>query len=72
MKLLFVGAVNSSAHALRKLINVHENIVGVCALSHTSFNSDHCNLALISSEVEIPGRILVAFFYRKVYLKRVF
>jgi methionyl-tRNA formyltransferase len=57
MKILFIGAVNFSAHALRKLINMQSNVVGVCTLSHSSFNTDHCDLTLIARDANIPSRI---------------
>jgi methionyl-tRNA formyltransferase len=57
MKILFIGAVNFSAHALRKLINMQSNVVGVCTLSHSSFNADHCDLTPIARDANIPSRI---------------
>ena len=57
MKILFIGAVDFSAHALRKLINMQANVVGVCTLSHSSFNADHCDLTPIARDANIPSRI---------------
>jgi methionyl-tRNA formyltransferase len=57
MKILFIGAVNFSAYALRKLINMKVNVVGVCTLSHSSVNSDHCDLTPIARDANIPSRI---------------
>ena len=57
MKILFIGAVDFSAHALHKLINMQSNVVGVCTLSHSSFNADHCDLTPIARDANIPSRI---------------
>lgn len=57
MKILFIGAVDFSAYALRKLINMQANVVGVCTLSHSSFNADHCDLTPIARDANIPCRI---------------
>lgn len=57
MKILFIGAVDFSAHAVLKLINMQANVVGVCTLSHSSFNADHCDLTPIARDANIPSRI---------------
>ena len=57
MRILFIGAVDFSAHALRKLINMQANVVGVCTLSHSRFNADHCDLTPIARDANIPSRI---------------
>lgn len=54
MKILFIGAVEFSARALRELINIQIDIVGVCTLSSSPFNSDHEDLTPIASNAGIP------------------
>jgi methionyl-tRNA formyltransferase len=56
MKILFIGAVDFSAHALRKLINMQANMVGVCTLRHSNFNADHYDLTPIARDANIPSR----------------
>jgi methionyl-tRNA formyltransferase len=38
MKILFIGVVDFSAHALRKLINMQANVVGVYSINYSSVN----------------------------------
>jgi methionyl-tRNA formyltransferase len=57
MKILFIGAVNFSADALRKLIGMQANVGGVCTLSYSRVNSDHCDLTPIARDANIPCRI---------------
>jgi len=56
MKILFIGAVEFSAHMLHELIVTKANIVGVCTLAESTFNSDHVNLAPLSKSAGIPVR----------------
>ena len=54
MKILFIGSVVFSAHALRELINLGADIVGVCTVSSSSFNADHEDLTPIANKAGIP------------------
>ena len=57
MRILFIGAVELSARALCELIAMRADVVGVCTLSESSFNSDHVDLSPIAEEAGIPVRI---------------
>lgn len=54
MKIVFIGAVAFSACALRELIAMGADVVGVCTLSNSSFNSDHEDLSPIAQASGIP------------------
>jgi len=54
MRILFIGAVTFSAHALRELIAMQVEIVGVCTLKESVFNADHVDLSSIANEAGIP------------------
>jgi methionyl-tRNA formyltransferase len=54
MKILFIGSVMFSAHALRELINMGADVVGVCTLISSSFNADHEDLTPIAKKAGIP------------------
>jgi len=54
MKVLFIGTVDFSATALRELISMRVDIVGVCTKSVSTFNSDYADLAPIAAEAGIP------------------
>ena len=54
MKILFIGAVVFSADALRELIAMQAEIVGVCTLKESAFNSDHVDLGSIANDAGIP------------------
>jgi len=41
MRILFIGSVAFSAHALRELIAMQAEIVGVCTLKESALNADH-------------------------------
>jgi methionyl-tRNA formyltransferase len=55
VKILFIGSVVFSAHALRELIAMGADVVGVCTLSASSFNADHEDLVPIAEKAGIPG-----------------
>ncbi len=55
MRIVFIGAVAYSANTLRKLIAMQAEIVGVCTLSKSSFNSDHTDLTPIANLAWIPA-----------------
>jgi methionyl-tRNA formyltransferase len=54
MKILYIGAVAFSAHALRELIAMQAEVVGVCTLKSSEFNSDHEDLTSIAEQANIP------------------
>ena len=54
MRILFIGAVEFSACALRELIAMRADVVGVCTLSESTFNADHVDLTPIAEEAGIP------------------
>jgi methionyl-tRNA formyltransferase len=56
MKIVFIGAVDFSAHCLELLIECQADIIGVCALKAASNNSDHFDLSLITKNRNIPTR----------------
>jgi len=56
MKIVFIGAVKFSEQALKKMIEIKSNIVGVCTLEHSSLNSDHVDLSRLSRNFNIPVR----------------
>lgn len=58
MKILFIGAVDFSANALRKLINMQADVVGVCTLSYSICNADHRDLTPIARDANIPCRYM--------------
>ena len=49
MRIVFIGAVKFSSCALRELISMRANIVGVCTLRNSSFNVDHQDLTPLRS-----------------------
>jgi len=54
MRILFIGSVAFSAHALRQLISMQADVVGVCTLKSSKFNSDHEDLTPIAHQAGIP------------------
>jgi len=56
MRILFIGSIAFSAQALRELIAMRANVVGVCTLEESEFNSDHEDLTPIAEQAEIPVR----------------
>ena len=54
MRILFIGAVAFSAHALRELIAMQAEIVGLCTLKESTFNADHADLTSIANNAGIP------------------
>ena len=57
MRILFVGSVKFSELALRKLISMRANVVGVCTLGESSFNSDHHDLSETALAANIQVRL---------------
>ena len=54
MRIVFIGSVKFSQSALEKLIALNANIVGVCTLQKSAFNSDHCDLSKVCIDHRIP------------------
>lgn len=54
MRILLIGAVKFSEHALRELLAMGSNIVGVCTLRESAFNADHVDLAPLATKNRIP------------------
>jgi methionyl-tRNA formyltransferase len=54
MRIVFIGAVKFSELALRRLLENQSNVVGVCTLEHSGFNSDHEDLGQLSRSYNIP------------------
>jgi len=44
MKIFFIGTVEFSKIALKKLIDLNAQVVGVCAKEKSEFNSDFADL----------------------------
>ena len=55
MRILFIGAVKFSAKALEMLISIQAEIVGVCTLKESKFNSDHEDLTNIAHHAGNPS-----------------
>ena len=54
MRIVFIGAVQFSEKVLFKLIEMKAEIVGVCTLENSSFNSDHSDLTPLCVANDIP------------------
>ncbi len=54
MRILFIGAVEFSRRALNLLFELNADVVGVCTIEKSDFNSDHFNLQNICIEKKIP------------------
>jgi methionyl-tRNA formyltransferase len=54
MRIVFIGNVVFSLSALEHLVSMGADIVGVCTLKESKFNSDHVDLSHISALHRIP------------------
>ena len=54
MKILFIGTVEFSYKALKKLIELNAEIVGVCTKKKSDFNSDFADLTPLCKKAGIP------------------
>ena len=45
MKIAFIGTIKFSRQALELLIEMKQDVVGVCTLKESPFNADHCDLS---------------------------
>ena len=59
MKILFVGTVKFSYDALKLLINLGENVIGVCTQKQSNHNSDFVDLADLSKSAGIPFKHVI-------------
>jgi len=55
MKIVFIGAVKFSKLALEKIIDLEADVVGVCTLKESTFNSDFHDLTSIANLHKIPS-----------------
>jgi len=55
MKIVFIGSVEFSLHALRRLVELNAEVVGVCTLKKSKFNTDHCDLSHFCAQSGIPS-----------------
>ena len=56
MRIVFIGAVELSRHALIRLLELGANVVGVCTLERSTVNADHADLSPIATAAGIPCR----------------
>jgi methionyl-tRNA formyltransferase len=54
MKIAFVGAIEFSRRTLELLIERRQDVVGVCTLKRSAFNTDHCDLSTLCQQNNIP------------------
>jgi methionyl-tRNA formyltransferase len=54
MRIVFIGAVEFSRHALEHLLTVSAEVVGVCTLQESKFNADHADLSAVSEAHGVP------------------
>lgn len=54
MRIVLVGTVEFSRHALERLLAMNAEIVGVCTLQESKLNTDHVDLSAISEIHGIP------------------
>ena len=54
MRIVFIGTVEFSLSALERLVALNAEIVGVCTLKESTFNSDHVDLSSFSEAHGIP------------------
>jgi methionyl-tRNA formyltransferase len=54
MRIVFIGTVQFSLRALERLISLGADIVGICTLKESKFNSDHVDLTRVGVAHRIP------------------
>jgi methionyl-tRNA formyltransferase len=54
LRVVFIGAVQFSAKCLEEILSSNAQVVGVCTLKESKFNSDHQDLSSIAEEFDIP------------------
>jgi len=55
MRIIFIGAVEFSLRLLEHLVTLDAEIVGVCTLKDSKFNTDHVDLSSFSKAHKIPS-----------------
>lgn len=56
MKIFFIGTVSFSEKALKKLLDLNAEIIGVATKSKSNFNADHADLSTICENENIPWK----------------
>ena len=54
MRIVFIGCVKFSQSMLEVLIEINANVIGVCTLESSEYNSDHVDLTEIAANSDIP------------------
>lgn len=54
MKIVLIGCVDFTAQCFHALIRLKAEVVGVCTLEESTFNSDHVDLTPIAKKYKIP------------------
>ena len=54
MKIIFIGAVEFSHSALKKIVSVGGNVVGVCTYKESHYHSDYYDLSSFAKKNNIP------------------
>jgi methionyl-tRNA formyltransferase len=54
MRVVFIGAVEFSLHALKCLIDLGVDVAGVCTTKESKFNADHVDLSGVCLENNLP------------------
>lgn len=54
MRIVFIGAVEFSRRALERLLALSGQIVGVCTLHESKFNTDHADLSTLCERYGLP------------------
>jgi methionyl-tRNA formyltransferase len=55
MRIVFIGTVEFSLSALERLVALNAEIVRVCTVQASTFNSDHVDLSSFSEAHGIPS-----------------
>lgn len=58
MRIVFIGTVEFSLLALKRLIGLNANIVGVVTKENSSFNADFCDLVPVCEDNAIPYKFV--------------
>jgi len=54
VRIVFIGTVDFSLSALRKLVEMNCDVVGVCTKEKSKFNADYADLSFVCEENNIP------------------
>ena len=58
MKIVFIGTVEFSKKALKKLIELNAQVIGVCTKENSAFNSDFADLRPLCKKNKIPFKLV--------------